>query len=85
MSSFLALATASSGKGPSSMKCDRADQSTQLHVTKAYTAEFANKNAMTGSAREENNNPHFFVLGSGEHGTGLSKRKSIEGSFVSKN
>ena len=82
MNSFLVQVAGSSSKGPSSMKCDRADRNIKIHATKAYSAEFTNRNARQ-EAREENNNPQFFVLGSGAWHR-PSERKSIGDSFVRK-
>ena len=55
LKSFIAEVATSSGKGPSSMICDRVDKGTQVHAVKAYTAEFTNKHAQQ-EVTEENTN-----------------------------
>ena len=80
---FIAQNTTSSGRGLSSMTCDKADRSTQIHATKAYVAESTNK-CTWYEVTKENNNLHVFVSASGARHRPL-KRKSIEGKFVNKN
>ena len=78
--SFIVQATTSSGRGLSSLTCDRADRSTQIFTMKTYVAEFINKHAQQEVAKE-NNNPQVFLQASGVRHRPL-KRKSIEGAFV---
>ena len=80
--SFIAQGTTPSGRGPSSLTCDRADRGTQIHATKAYVTEFTNKHTWHEVAKE-NKNPQVFVLASSVRYM-LLKRKSIEGTFVNK-
>ena len=58
LKSFLAQTITSNEKRPSSMTCDRPDGNTEIHATKAHTAEFCNRKLGRG-AWEENNNPRF--------------------------
>ena len=55
----------------------------QIHAAKAYTAEFGDMSARQ-EAREEKNNPQVFAPCSGVRHR-PSKKKNIEGSFVTKN
>ena len=82
LKSFIAQATTSSGKGPSSMTCDKMDRSNLICATKTCVAEFTNK-CTWWEVTEENNHAQLFVPGSGVRQR-LLKRKNIEGIFVNK-
>ena len=58
--SFIAQATTSIGRGLSSLTCDRADRSAQMHAIKAYAVELTNK-CTQQEATEVNTNPEVFV------------------------
>ena len=79
--SFLTQITSSSGKGPCSLTCNRANRATQILAAKGYVAEFSNKCAHC-EALEENANPQVFVpLGGARHRPAKTET-GIEGTFV---
>ena len=81
LNSFLAQVTSSSGKGPCSLTCNRANRATQICAAKAYMAEFSIKHACS-KAIEENTNPQLFVPSSGARHRPVKNMTGIEGTVM---
>ena len=81
--SFLTRQTSSSGKGPCSLTCKRANRATQICTAKAYTTEFSNKNAHS-LALEENANPQVSVPLGGARHRPVRTKTGLESTFVQK-
>ena len=81
--SFLMQQTASSGTGPCSLSCDRADIEIQICVARAYAAKFNNNEALS-VALQENTNPHIFIPSSGTRHRPVKTKTSIQGKYVQK-
>ena len=81
--SFLTQQTSSTGKGPCSLTCERANRVTQICTSKAYTTEFSNKNACS-AALEQNANPQVFVPLGGTRHRPVRAKTGLEGTFVQK-
>ena len=81
--SFLTQQTASSGRGPCSLSCGRADNEIQMHATGAYAAEFNNDEAHS-TALHENTNPEIFIPSSGARHRPVKTKTSIQGKYVQK-
>ena len=79
--SFLAQVTSSSGKGPCSLTCTRANRATQIWTAKAYVAEFSNKHAHC-KAIEKNTKPQVFVPSAGTRHRPVKTKADKEGTFV---
>ena len=80
---FLTQQTASSGRGPCSWSCDRADIEIQMHVARAYATEF-NNNEAHSVALHENTNPEIFIPSSGARHRPVKTKTSIHGGYVQK-
>ena len=80
--SFLTQQTASSGRGPCSLSCDRANIETQLCAARAYAAKFNNK--ARSVALHENTNPQIFIPSSGARLRPVKTKASIQDEYVQK-
>ena len=78
---FLTQQTASSSRGPCSQSCDRANIEIQMHVARAYAAEF-NNNEAHSAALHENTNPEMFIPSSGVRHRPVKTKTSIQGEYV---
>ena len=81
--SFLTQQTASSGRGPCSLSCGRANIEIQMHVARAYATEFNNDEARS-MALHENTNPEIFIRSSGARHRPVKTKTSIQGEYVQK-
>ena len=81
--SFLTQQTASSGRGPCSLSCGRADVEIQMCAARAYAAEFNNDEAHS-VALHENTNPEIFIPSSGARHRPVKTKTSIQGKYVQK-
>ena len=83
LKAFLAQDTASSGRGPCSQSCCRADIEMQMRVARAYAAEF-NNNEAHSVALHENTNAEIFIPSSGARHRPVKTKTSIQGEYVQK-
>ena len=81
--SFLTQQTASSGRGPCSLSCGRANIEIQMHVARAYAAKFNNKEVCS-MALHENTNPQIFIPSTGARHRPVKTKTSIQGKYVQK-
>ena len=79
--SFLTQQTASSSRGPCSLSHGRADIEIQMHVARAYAAEFNNDEARS-VALHKNTNPEIFIPSSGARHRPVKTKTSIQGEYV---
>ena len=82
--SFLTQQTSSSGRGPCSLSCERADVETKIHAARVYASEFNNNDARSATL-QENTNPQVFIPFSGARHRPVKTKTSIQGAFVQKN
>ena len=78
---FLSQQTASSSRGPCSQSHGRADIEIQMHVARAYAAEFNNNEACSATLHE-NTNPDIFIPSSGARHRPVKTKTSIQGEYV---
>ena len=78
---FLSQQTASSGRGPCSQSCGRANIEIQMCAARAYAAEF-NNNEAHSMALHENTNPDIFIPSSGARHRPVKTKTSIQGEYV---
>ena len=81
--SFMTQQTSSSGRGPCSLICKRANIDTQIPAARAYATEFNNNDAHS-AALQENTNPQVFVPSSGARHRPVKTKTGIQGAFVQK-
>ena len=81
--SFLSQQTASSGRGPCSLSCERANIETQICAARVYATEFNNNDACS-AALQENTNPQVFIPSSGTRHRSVKTKTSIQGAFLQK-
>ena len=80
LQAFLAQQTASSCRGPCSQSHGRADIEIQMHVARAYAAEFNNE--ARSAALHENTNPDIFIPSSGARHRPVKTKTSIQGEYI---
>ena len=81
--SFLMWLTASSGRGPCSLSCERADIETLICAARAYATKF-NNNKAHSAALQENTNPQIFIPSSGARHRPVKTKTSMQGKYVQK-
>ena len=81
LEAFLSQQTASSGRGPCSQSCGRADIDIQMCVARAYVAEFNNKEAHS-AALQESTNPDIFIPSSGTRHRPVKTKTTIQGEYI---
>ena len=78
---FLTQQTASSSRGPCSQSHGRANIEMQMHVARAYAAEF-NNNEAHSVALHENTNPEILIPSSGARHRPVKTKTSIQDEYV---
>ena len=81
LQAFLAQQTASSGRGPCSQSCGRANIEIQMCVARTYAAEINNKEARS-AALHESTNPDIFIPSSGARHRPVKTKTSIQGEYI---
>ena len=81
LEAFLSQQTASSGRGPCSQSHGRANIDIQMHVARAYAAEFNNKEARS-AALQESTNSDIFIPSSGARHRPVKTKTSIQGEYI---
>ena len=81
LEAFLSQQTASSGRGPCSQSCGRADIDIQMCAARVYAAEFNNEEARS-TALHESTNPDVFIPSSGERHRPVKTKTSIQGEYI---
>ena len=81
LKAFLSQQTASSGRGPCSQSCGRANIEIQMCAARAYAVEL-NNNKACSAALHENTNPDIFIPSSGARHRPVKTKTSIQGEYV---
>ena len=75
--------TGSSGRGPCSLSCERADIEIQICTARVYATKF-NNNKARYAALQENTNPQIFIPSSGARHRPVKTKTSIQDEYVQK-